>query len=312
MTSSASSRCSPAWRTSRSAIAAYFACRCRLCASRSSGLRWSDRTTRGGRPSAPVRAQSAPGRGGSRNAQLDRLHRLAQDPVGEDDHRRPVALGQLEGVRRERHRLGDRGRREDRDPVVAVAVALDGLEVVGLARPDAAEARTAAHDVDEDDRDLGGGHVAHRLGHQADPRRGRADEDARARRGRAERHVDRPELRLRLDEGAALLGHAAGHPLEELGLGRDRVAEVGVAAGLDRGLGDRLVALHQDAPAVVRRARLGRSPGRRPRRGLACRHAGTSRGAFGRARIVRTQSGQTRAQWASDVQASGFVIWTGW
>ena len=75
--------------------------------------------------------------------------------------------------------------------------------------------------------------------------RGR-DEDARTGRRRAERHVDRAELALGLDEDAAQLGHPARHPLEQLGLGRDRVAEVGVAAGLDRGLGHRLVALHQD------------------------------------------------------------------
>ena len=62
----------------------------------------------------------------------DRLHRLAHDPVGEDDDRRPVALGDLEGVGDELDRLGDRRRGEDRHAVVAVAVALRRLEVVRL------------------------------------------------------------------------------------------------------------------------------------------------------------------------------------
>ncbi len=263
---------------------------------------------------SPGRAGQRPVGGDARRlaeGQLDRFHGLAEDAVGEDHHRGPVALGELEGVGRQCHRLADRGGREHRGPVVAVTVALGGLEVVGLAGPDAAEPRAAAHDVDEHDRDLGGGHVAHRLGHEADPGRGRADEDAGPRRGRAEGHVDGPELRLGLDERPALLGHPAGHPFEELRLGRDRVAEVGVAAGADRGLGHRLVALHQDAAAGVARARRGGLPGVRRCGGLGSRHGGPSRRGRGRARMVRTQSGQTRAQCASEVQASGLVIRTG-
>ncbi len=42
-------------------------------------------------------------------------------------------------------------------------------------------------------------------------------------------------------------GHAPRHPLEHFRLGGDGVAEVGVAAGLDGGLGHGLVALHEDA-----------------------------------------------------------------
>ena len=283
-----------------------------MCVSRSSGLRWSERTTRGGRPAAPVVAQGASMRGGSRKVSSTGSIAWPRMPSVEDDHRGPVALGELEGVGREGHRLADRGRREDGDPVVTMPMALGGLEVVGLARPDAPETRPAAHDVDDDDRQLRGGHVAHRLGHQAHARRGRADEDPRARGGRPEGHVDGPELRLRLDEGPALLGHPAGHPLEELRLGGDRVPEVGVAAGADRRLGHRLVALHQDAPAAVARPLGGGAFVTRRCGGVLRRHAVTARGGFGRARIVKTQSGQTRAQWASEVQASGLVIRTGW
>ena len=74
-------------------------------------------------------------------ARLDRLHGLAHDPVGEDHHRGAVAFGDLEGGRDQLDRLGDRGWGQYRHPVVAVAVALGGLEVVALRGLDAAQAR---------------------------------------------------------------------------------------------------------------------------------------------------------------------------
>ena len=98
------------------------------------------------------------------------------------------------------------------------------------------------------------------------------------------------ELALGLDEDPSQLRHPAGHPLEQLRLGRDRVAEVGVAAGLDRGLGHRLVALHQD-----------------PHRGLD----GHGRATFGGASTVNTASGQTRAQKAQLVQLATSTSATG-
>ena len=66
--------------------------------------RLSERRTRGGRPSAPDRAQSCGSSGGHSVDRHDRLHRLAHDPVGEDHDRRPVALGELEGDRRRARR----------------------------------------------------------------------------------------------------------------------------------------------------------------------------------------------------------------
>ena len=99
------------------------------------------------------------------------------------------------------------------------------------------------------------------------------------------------------------LGHPPGHPLEQLGLGRDRVAEVGVAAGLDGGFGHRLVALHQD----------GRTRGRAVGPGVAAARRSRSRQApFGRAKTVNTASGQIRAHSAQLVQAAASVSRTGW
>ena len=253
---------------------------------------------------------------GVSEAQLDRLHRLPKDSVEHDHDRRPISFRQLECVGREIHCLTDRGRSKNRDPVVAVAVALRGLEVVALRWPDAAQARPGAHDVDEHHRRSGAGHVAHRLGHEADPRARRRNQDPGASCRRAQGHVDRPELALGLDEDATELRHTARHPLQQFGLRRDGVAEIGVAAGLNRRLGHGIVALHKDASAA-----LGLLLGRL--RALAaadfervCHRARSSREASGElsrgaAQTVKTASGQTRAQRAQLVQADASVRRTG-
>ena len=248
-----------------------------------------------------------------REVRRHRLHRLAQDPVGEQHHRRPVALGQHERRAHQLDRLTDRRRREHRHPVVAVAVALGRLEVVGLAGRDRPEPRAAAHHVDQDAREARAGEVAHRLGHQADARARARDQHPRAGRRGAQRHVDRRELALGLDEHPALLGHPAGHPLEQLGLGRDRVAEVGVAAGRDRRLGDRLVALHQDAVGGRRLAagpwRRGDDVGAIGPRGMEQGHG--AQPSLGRANTDSAASGHIRAHLAQLVHRSGWASTTG-
>ena len=117
-------------------------------------------------------------------------------------------------------------------------------------------------------------------------------------RGGAERHIDGTELALGLNEDPAHFGHAAGHPLEQLGLRRDGITEVRVAAGLDGGLGDRLVALHEHARAAAREDLFGTDH--------------RSRFRLGPAQTMKTASGHTRAQIAQLVQPAGSSSLTGW
>ena len=169
-------------------------------------------------------------------------------------------------------------------------MALGGLEVVRLGRADAAQPRTAAHDVDQDDRQLRARHVAHRLGHQADTRTRRRHEHASPGRRGTEGHVDRAELALGLHEHATALRHPPRHPLEE----RRRGHGLGVGllqAGLDGGLGDRLVALHEH--------------GRRSDWSVDHHRS------LGRANTLNTASGQIRAHSAQLVQAPPSVSRTG-
>jgi hypothetical protein len=80
------------------AISRYLCWRARLRFSSTSGTRSIDLMIRAGRPAAPVRAQSKAWRSGRPEAQFDRLHGLAEDAVGDEHDRRPVALRELEGV----------------------------------------------------------------------------------------------------------------------------------------------------------------------------------------------------------------------
>ena len=92
-------------------------------------------------PSAPVSVQSGAGAASGPEVRRDRLHRLAHDAVGEHHHRRPVALGELEGVATSSIASAMDAGASTGTLVVAVAVALGRLEVVALGRADAAEAR---------------------------------------------------------------------------------------------------------------------------------------------------------------------------
>ena len=58
--------------------------------------------------------------------------------------------------------------REDQGAVVAVAAALDDLEVVALLGSDVAEPGSAAHDVGDDAGQFGSGEIADAFLHQAD------------------------------------------------------------------------------------------------------------------------------------------------
>ena len=172
------------------------------------------------------------------------LHHLAYDAVGEDHGRVAVLERQFEGeVHEVRHLLHRRGCEGD-EAVVAVAAALDGLEIIRLAGLDGSESRAAAHAVEHNAREFGSGDVGHAFLHEGDTRAGRRRHDALAGACAAVDHVDGSQLALCLKHHHAggLPGLLGGKGFEDFALRGDRVSEISVAAAADGSEGDGLVA----------------------------------------------------------------------
>ena len=169
---------------------------------------------------------------------LDGLHHLANQAVHNHHDGVAVLVGNVKCLLDEVHRLLHIGGGEDQRPVIAVAAAAGGLIVIALAGLNGAQARTAAHAVDDDAGQLGAGDVCNALLFQADAGGGGRGHGPHAGAGGAVHHVDGRNLRLRLQEHAARLGQMGGHILRDLALRRDGIAEEAVAAGADGGLGD--------------------------------------------------------------------------
>ena len=73
--------------------------------------------------------------------ELDRLHHLAYESIGEDDNGIAIAIGKLEGQCCQVGHFLHRVRREHDGAVVAVSSALDHLVIVTLLRGDVAAIR---------------------------------------------------------------------------------------------------------------------------------------------------------------------------
>jgi len=114
---------------------------------------------------------------------------------------------------------------------VAVAEPAAGKLDVRLLRGDVAQARAAAHDVDEYPWHLGADHVGDPLQHQAEAGRRGEGHGAQAGAAAAVDVVDRRDLRNGLEEDAMELGQELGHQLRALGGRRDRIAVDVPAAG---------------------------------------------------------------------------------
>lgn len=175
----------------------------------------------------------------------DGLHHLANGAVSQDHGNHAVLVRQVEALDGEAGHLLDGGGSQDDHVVVAVSAAPGGLEVVALAGLDAAETGAAALDVHYESGYVTAGDVAQALAHQGDSGAGGGGHHPHARGCGAVDHVDGSYLALRLEEDTADLGHLLGHVGGHLRLGSNGVAEIVTAAGLDRRLGDGLVALHQ-------------------------------------------------------------------
>ena len=110
----------------------------------------------------------------------------------------------------------------------------------------AAEAWTAALDVDDKRWKVGAREVGDSLGLERDARARARSHRAATSRGAAIDHVDRGDFAFRLEERAADLRHALCHVRRDFGLRRDRITKIMPATAAYRRLGDRLVALHQN------------------------------------------------------------------
>ena len=128
--------------------------------------------------------------------------------------------------------------------IVAVGAAAGDLIIVGLAGLDGANAGAAAHDIDDDHRQLHGAEQTDGLLHQGDTGRRRSDEHATAGSGCAVRHVNGTQLGLGLDECTAGLLQLSGHILGNLALRGDGVTEIVSAAGVNSGGSEGFVTLH--------------------------------------------------------------------
>ena len=121
----------------------------------------------------PLTAQSFSGAHDVAQLDFERLHHLADIAVGHDDDRIAIAVGQLEGQHGEVEHLLHRCRRQHQVAIAAVAAALHHAEVVALLGSDVAQARSAAHHVDDDAGQLRARHVRDAFLHQAQSRAGR-------------------------------------------------------------------------------------------------------------------------------------------
>ena len=129
--------------------------------------------------------------------------------------------------------------------IVAVAAALDALEIVALRGLDVAQTGAAAHHVDDDGGNTGACAVGNALLLQGHAGAGRRSDDAGAGTGSAVHHVDGRHLALGLQEAAADLGHTGGHVLRDLRLGSDGVAEEETGACANGSLRNSFAALHK-------------------------------------------------------------------
>jgi hypothetical protein len=177
--------------------------------------------------------------------QLHRLHDLADIGVGKDKDRAAVALGQLEGlVGAVAHLLGRVGG-EDDAVVAAVTGAVDDEIIVGLLRPDIAEAGAGALHVDHHRGQFGAGEIGEALGHQRQARPGGAGHHPGPGGGGAVEHGNRTDLALRLEEMAAAAGEQVGRGVGDFARRSDRIAEVVGGAAEQGPVHQGLVAFHQ-------------------------------------------------------------------
>ena len=176
---------------------------------------------------------------------LDRLHHLGDDAVSEEEDRHAVLFCLVKGKHHDVDGFLNGRRGIGQQVVVAVAAALDALEVVALRGLDVAEAGAAAHDVQDNAGELCTRAVADAFLLQADAGAGGRGDDACAGAGSAVYHIDCRNFAFRLEEASSDFGHTGGHVLGDFSLRGNGIAEEKACAGTNGGLCDRFASLHQ-------------------------------------------------------------------
>ena len=175
--------------------------------------------------------------------ELQRFHHLADEAVGQNDGGVAIFVGQFEGQRCEIGHLLHGGGSEDEIVVVPMASPLHHGEIVALLRGDVAEARAAAHYIDDHAWKFGACNIGDAFLHQAQTWAGGGGHDARAGRSRAVDHVDGGDFAFRLQECSADLRDIKSGGLGDLAGGCDGISVEGTASGENRAFHDRNVAL---------------------------------------------------------------------
>src|SRR3990172_3879738 len=181
----------------------------------------------------------------------DRLRAVGERLVGEEDHRALVFLRQSEREDADPEAVLHGGRRQDDARQVSVTT-VEGVEEVALLKLGGhAGAGSGALGVNDDDRDLRHGGQPQQLRHQGEAGPGGRGHRLRAGVSGADDGGDRRHLVLRLEADAAEAGQLAGHRLQDVGRGRDRVAGEVAASGVQGAGGDGVVPAHDQPRHVV-------------------------------------------------------------
>ena len=134
---------------------------------------------------------------------FDGFHHLAKHAVAAHNDGGAVLIGQVEAQVNQVDHFLDGGRCQGEGAIVAVSAAACGLEIVRLRRLNGAEARAAAHHVDDHAGQFASGDVADAFLHKGNTGGRGAGGDAGAGAGRAVEHVNSCNFRFGLKESSA-------------------------------------------------------------------------------------------------------------
>ena len=163
--------------------------------------------------------------------QLERLHHLSNETIGQDDSGIAIFVREFEGQDREIGHLLYRGGGECKIAIVAVASALNHGKVIALLGSDVSQPRAAPHHVNNHAGEFGARQVGDALLHQAQTGAGGSRHDANAGRSGAVDHVDGSGLALRLNESAADFGQVKGSGFGDFAGRSDGISVVRPASG---------------------------------------------------------------------------------
>src|SRR5882724_565596 len=177
---------------------------------------------------------------------VEGLDARGQRRIAQDENGRAVFAGDARGFDRDVKTIFHGGSGENDARAVAVP-AVDRLEKIALLDVRGqAGARPAALDINNNERHLGHGGPADRLGLKRNAGAGAAGDGEIAGEGEAESERDGAELVLGLDKDAAVFRQLAPQNFHDRRPGRDRITGAVTNAGGDEAVGEGGVAVHGD------------------------------------------------------------------